>query len=185
MDEIVCDLYVLSGGGQELFRHPIVQPEEAWVVAETVTLAYVIDQLFRRIRRPDGREYANRDVAQWCEQWLGAHAGGGTFSPTYMGQLRSGKRANPTLSHLRALAAFFQVDPVLFVNEQGSMDLGSDRASSIRDQLNLAAALRDANVVGVALRAAALTPENIRKIEAEIAKLRDAQGKPDEEAPSS
>lgn len=154
-------------------------------MAETLTLAYVIDQLFRKIRRQDGREYANREVAQWCEQWLGAYAGGGTFSPTYMGQLRSGKRTNPTLSHLRALAAFFQVDPALFVNEHGSMDLESDRANSIRDQLNLAAALRDANVVGVALRAASLTPENIRKIEAEIAKLRDAQGGSNEESPHS
>lgn len=174
MDKSVCDPYVYLVGIQGLFRCPVGQPEVR-DVAETVTLASVIDQLFHKIRRPDGREHANREVARWCEQWLEAHVGGGSFSPTYLGQLRSGKRTNPTLSHLRALAAFFQIDPALFVNEHGSMDLESDRAASIRDQLNLAAALRDANVAGVALRAASLSPENIRKIEAEITKLRDAQ----------
>jgi transcriptional regulator with XRE-family HTH domain len=115
------------------------------VVAEAGTLADRIDKLFKTIRRPNGREHSNEEVARACG-----------FSKQYMGQLRRGESTNPTYQNLAALAAFFDVDVAYFFN--------SERAERIRADLELAAAIRDANVSALALRAASLSPADREKV---------------------
>jgi transcriptional regulator with XRE-family HTH domain len=109
-------------------------------------LAEKIEALFRVVRRPDHQPYSNEDVAAACRQ-----ATGESFSATYLWQLRTGRRDNPTKRHLEALAQFFDVPPAYFFD-----DAEGERIAS---QLELLGALRDANVRSVALRAVGLSPQ--------------------------
>ncbi|WP_320783577.1 helix-turn-helix domain-containing protein [Streptomyces sp. CRN 30] len=109
-------------------------------------LAEKIEALFRVVRRPDQQPYSNEDVAAACRQ-----ATGESFSATYLWQLRSGRRDNPTKRHLEALARFFDVPPAYFFDDE--------EGERIASQLELLGALRDANVRSVALRAVGLSPE--------------------------
>ncbi len=110
------------------------------------TLAGKIEALFRIVRRPGHQPYSNEDVAAACRE-----ATGESFSATYLWQLRTGRRDNPTKRHLEALAGFFQVPPAYFFDDE--------QGAEIAAQLELLGALRDAEVRSVALRAVNLSPE--------------------------
>lgn len=115
------------------------------------TLADKIDALFRVVRRPNREPYSHEEVARACRE-----ATGESFSATYLWQLRTGRRDNPTKRHLEALAQFFDV-PVgyFFDDEQGA---------AITKELELLGALRDAGVRSMALRAVNLSPEGAATI---------------------
>jgi transcriptional regulator with XRE-family HTH domain len=114
-------------------------------------LADRIDALFRVVRRPNREQYSHEEVARACRE-----ATGESFSATYLWQLRTGRRGNPTKRHLEALAKFFDVPVVYFFDdEQGDV---------IAKQLELLDALRDAEVRSVALRAVNLSPEGMGTI---------------------
>ncbi|KAA2253971.1 helix-turn-helix domain-containing protein [Solihabitans fulvus] len=114
-------------------------------------LAGKIDTLFRIVRRPNREPYSNEEVARACRE-----ATGETFSATYLWQLRTGRRDNPTKRHLEALAQFFQVPPAYFFDdEQGAV---------IAEELELLGALRDSGVRDVALRAVTLSPDGLATI---------------------
>ncbi|HEY9392258.1 MAG TPA: XRE family transcriptional regulator [Mycobacteriales bacterium] len=110
------------------------------------TLAARIDRLFGVVRRPDGQQYSHEEVARACRE-----ATGESFSATYLWQLRTGRRDNPTKRHLEALAAFFQVPPAYFFDDE--------QGAAIEAELDLLGALRDASVRNLALRAVSLSPE--------------------------
>ncbi|QMU71491.1 XRE family transcriptional regulator [Streptacidiphilus sp. P02-A3a] len=110
------------------------------------SLARKIDRLFEVVRRANREPFSNEEVARACRD-----ASGESFSTTYLWQLRTGRRDNPTKRHLEALAAFFQVPAAYFFDD--------GQAAEIADQLELLGALRDAGVRSVALRAVALSPE--------------------------
>jgi len=132
-------------------------------VAEGTTLAETIDRLFKTIKRSPTQEHSMEEVARWCADWL-AQRGGGTFSKEYVRQLRSGIATNPTKRHLEALAAFFDVDPAIF--------LDSERSREFQAELDLVAAFRDKGVSALALRAANLTADERRRVAAFIQGLR-------------
>src|SRR5690348_12440187 len=115
------------------------------------TLADKIDKLFQVVRRPNREPYSNEEVARACRE-----ATGESFSATYLWQLRTGRRDNPTKRHLEALAQFFQVPPAYFFEDEQS--------ERISEQLALLGALRDAGVRDVALRAVTLSPEGLGTI---------------------
>ncbi|MFF2073797.1 XRE family transcriptional regulator [Kitasatospora sp. NPDC058162] len=117
----------------------------------TSTLADKIDRLFQVVRRPDHEPYTHDEVARACRE-----ATGESFSATYLWQLRTGRRDNPTKRHLEALATFFQVSPVYFFDDQQSARIG--------EELALLSALRDAGVRDVALRAVALSADGLGTI---------------------
>jgi transcriptional regulator with XRE-family HTH domain len=117
----------------------------------TGTLAQKIDALFRVVRRPSHEPFSHEEVAKTCRD-----ATGESFSATYLWQLRTGRRDNPTKRHLEALAAFFQV-PVAYFFED-------DRGAAIAQELELLGALRDAGVRSMALRAVNLSPEGVGTI---------------------
>ncbi|MEU7908105.1 helix-turn-helix domain-containing protein [Actinoplanes sp. NPDC049118] len=130
--------------------------------AETGPLAQRIDKLFKTVR-PRGREYTYDEVAHGCE------AMAGTFSKTYVWQLRTGQRDNPTKRHLEALAAFFGVPVAYFFDDEA--------AAQIDSQLELAVALRDAAVRDIALRAMTMdeaTRRSVAQIVREISNIRDS-----------
>ncbi|MFG2296361.1 hypothetical protein [Streptomyces sp. NPDC048603] len=78
---------------------------------------------------------------------------GGTISGTYLWELAKGKKRNVTLEQLDVLAEFFGVPPEYFLNEE--------TAERVNAQLKLAAALRDARVRNLALRAEGLSAESL------------------------
>ncbi|MFJ8313014.1 MULTISPECIES: XRE family transcriptional regulator [unclassified Streptomyces] len=116
--------------------------------AEVQSLAERIEALFRTVRRPDRSPYSNEEVARSCRE-----SSGETFSATYLWQLRTGRRDNPTKRHLEALAAFFQVPVAYFFDDAAS--------ARIAEEVALLSAMRDAGVRDVALRAVSLSPDGL------------------------
>jgi transcriptional regulator with XRE-family HTH domain len=125
-------------------------------VAEASTLAETIQQLFKTIRKSPSQEHSMSVVAQWCAEWIRERDGQGTFSRQYLYDLRAGVKTNPGKRHLEALAAFFEVDPAIFFD--------SEKAKQIQADLELAAAIRDAGVSALALRAVGLTPADRQEV---------------------
>jgi transcriptional regulator with XRE-family HTH domain len=115
------------------------------------TLAEKIDTLFQVVRRPNREQFSHEEVAKACRK-----ATGESFSATYLWQLRTGRRDNPTKRHLEALAQFFHVPVAYFFDE--------DESLAIAKELELLGALRDADVRSMALRAVTLSPEGISTI---------------------
>lgn len=107
-----------------------------------------LNHLFATVRPADGEEASYREVAAAI-----AEQGGPTISPSYIYQLRSGIRENPTLRHVQALAKYFGVDVAYFTDD--------DFAEQTDAQLATLAAMRDAGVRSIALRAANLSPESL------------------------
>ncbi|WET77883.1 helix-turn-helix domain-containing protein [Amycolatopsis sp. QT-25] len=115
------------------------------------TLAEKIDKLFQIVLRPDREPYSHEEVAKACRE-----ATGESFSTTYLWQLRTGRRDNPTKRHLEALAQFFGVSPAYFFDDE--------RSAKIAEELALLGALRDAGVRDVALRAVTLSADGLDTI---------------------
>ena len=127
-------------------------------------LAQRIDHLFKSVR-PKGREYSYEEVARGCEALTP-----GTFSKTYVWQLRAGQRDNPTKRHLEALATFFGVPVAYFFDD--------DTADRVNSQLALAIAFRDANIRDIALRALEMddtTRQSLWRIVSEISGIQNAR----------
>jgi ESX-1-secreted protein regulator len=127
------------------------------------SLASKLDRLFQAVR-PGGRgEYSYQEVADSIRS-----EGGPTISATYLWQLRKGLRDNPTRNHLAALAKFFGVSPAYFFDE--------DTAEMVDAQLSLLAAMRDASVRTVALRAQGLSVESLAAVRVVIDHARRLEG---------
>jgi transcriptional regulator with XRE-family HTH domain len=118
---------------------------------QSQTLAAKIDALFRAVRRPSREQYSHEEVAKACRE-----ATGESFSATYLWQLRTGRRDNPTKRHLEVLAQFFQVPVAYFFDD--------DQGDAMAKELELLTALRDAGVRNMALRAVSLSPEAVGTI---------------------
>lgn len=129
-------------------------------VAET-TLADVIELLFDTIRRPDGSRHSMDDAAQFCTAWLADKYGGPAFSKQHLAQLRAGDQPDPTIRRMEALAAFFDVDPVIFA-------LRSERSHEIRESLALVREYADvidgAGIQALAMRHGRITAGDRSKI---------------------
>ncbi len=128
----------------------------------TGSLAYKLNRLFETLHPGHRGEYTLQEVIDGIHQ-----RGGPTLSMTYLWQLRHGVRDNPTKQHLEALADFFGVNPAYFFDAAA--------ADRIDAQLDLLAAMRDADVRDLALRASELTPDGIRAIASVIDHIRLAE----------
>jgi transcriptional regulator with XRE-family HTH domain len=127
-------------------------------------LAAKLDRLFTTMRPSPDREYTHDEVAQA----ISSTAEGPSISATYVWQLRTGRRDNPTKRHLEALAAFFGVQPAYFFDDA--------RAGEIERQLALVAAMRDAGVRSVALRASGLSQQSIDALLLMVERVRVLEG---------
>lgn len=129
------------------------------------SLAQKLDHLFATVRPREGREASYRDVATAITD-----RGGPTISPSYIWQLRSGVKDNPTLKHLQALASYFGVETAYFFDDEATERVDSELA--------LQTAMRDAGVRAVALRAEGLSPESLELVLTVIDGARRLQNQP-------
>lgn len=116
--------------------------------------ARTLDGLIRPRPRPDGRAgvMSNEQVAEE----VNALAGRDVVSGTYVWQLRTGRRRNPSLEAITALADYFKVSPSDFLD---------DKARQLGDEeLRLITALQDAGVSELAARAVGLSPKTLQSI---------------------
>ncbi|MFH8747474.1 helix-turn-helix domain-containing protein [Streptomyces rimosus] len=125
---------------------------------ETFSIASRLDHLFRCVRPPGQGEYSYSAAAEAIRAQQGV-----SISHTYIWQLRTGRRDNPTIQHLTALAKFFGVPVSYFLN--------AEAAQQIDTELELLAALREADVTEIALRAADLSPDSRESMTAMIRKI--------------
>ena len=127
------------------------------------TFAERLGNLFHTVPGPRGGEYSLEEVAAGIR----AH-GGPTISASYIWQLRKGVKDNPTKKHMEALADFFGVPVSYFLDD--------DDAVRIDAELAMLAALRDAGVRRVALRAAGLSPKSLSAIQVIVERARELEG---------
>lgn len=74
------------------------------------TFAELLEDLFRRRRRPDGRRYSLRDVAIA----MSSATNPVQISHQYLSMLLRGEQRNPTLEVIEGLCLFFDVPPAYF-----------------------------------------------------------------------
>ncbi|GAA2052396.1 helix-turn-helix domain-containing protein [Catenulispora yoronensis] len=127
------------------------------------SLADRLDRLFRTMHPAGRAEYTYEEVAAAIRE------SGTMISHTYVWQLRKGMRDNPTMRHLEGLARFFGVPTSYFLDED---------TAEIDAQLQLLAALREAPVRTIALRAADLSPAGLAAIQAMVEHARSLEGLP-------
>ncbi|WP_433825064.1 helix-turn-helix domain-containing protein [Actinoplanes sp. CA-015351] len=107
------------------------------------SIAGKLDRLFRATGRP---EPSYMVIAEAIRAGQGV-----AISHTYIWQLRTGRRDNPTVQHLTALARYFGVPVAYFLDDE--------MARRVDGQLELLRSLRDAGVTEIALRAADVSPQ--------------------------
>lgn len=127
------------------------------------SLAGKLDLLFRTKHAGGEAEVKYRDVALAL-----AERGGPTVTETYLYMLRTGRRTNPRVELLSALAGYFEVPLSYFFED--------DATGPVSSQLRLLAAMRDAGVDQVALRAADLSPAGRDQLAQLIEQLRKSEG---------
>lgn len=132
------------------------------------TLAGRLDLLFRTRHAAGQPEPGYQEVADAL-----ATDGGPTVGGAYLYMLRTGRRINPRVELLVALARYFQVPASYFVDED---------ASDLTEQLELLAALRDNDVQQLALRTQGLSAGSRRALATMIEQLRHAEGLDNSEA---
>ena len=128
------------------------------------SIADKLDRLFQRVRPAGQGEYSHSAVAEAIREQQGI-----SVSHTYIWQLRTGRRDNPTIQHLTALATFFGVPVAYFLDDEESRKIDSE--------LELLAALRDTGVTEIALRAADLSPSSRETISQMILKVWELENK--------
>ncbi|HEV2236611.1 MAG TPA: helix-turn-helix transcriptional regulator [Ktedonobacterales bacterium] len=126
------------------------------------SLAQKLDRLFKTIRREDGREYTYRDIAAEIERRCQIKV-----SPSYVWQLRTGQRDNPTIRHIEALATVFGISPQYFLDDA--------EAAQTAEELALLAALRDSAVRQLALRAQGLSHESLAPVRELVERVRELE----------
>jgi transcriptional regulator with XRE-family HTH domain len=130
---------------------------------DRATLADRLDRLFVTVH-PKGRgPYSYEEVASGIRR-----QGGPTISASYIWQLRTGAKDNPTKRHLEALSGFFGVKPAYFFDDEES--------ERIAAELDALAAMRDAGVRSVALRASGLSDKSLKIISEFIERARELEG---------
>jgi transcriptional regulator with XRE-family HTH domain len=144
------------------------QPE-----ARGTSLADKLNRLFATVHPPGRGPYSNREVE------AAIRAAGGSISEQYLWLLRNGRKDNPTIKHIEALARFFDVPVAYFFD-----DSVAERYDA---ELRLLAALRDAQVRRIALRAMSVTPEALSSVAEILEQLpkRRAAGSPSSAEPWS
>jgi transcriptional regulator with XRE-family HTH domain len=127
------------------------------------TLAERLDHLFRTAHPENRGPYTAKEVAEA----INLAAGEDVISHSYVWQLRTGKKDNPTRKHIQALAAFFKVSPLYFFGED------DDPVES-----EIKRALRDEHVRDTALLAAGLSEQTLKAIQDMLNRARTLEGLP-------
>lgn len=125
--------------------------------------AELLDGLFKRHTKPNGRPYANDDVASWIEANQGV-----SISQSYIWMLRNGTRDDPRRSHIEALAAFFGVPAGYFMDEATYREVERDRTATSMPQSDIKVPQARAGQPGVLLRQVSNLSPALRSIVGEL-----------------
>ncbi|MFJ7773444.1 Secondary metabolite protein [Streptomyces sp. NPDC097107] len=129
--------------------------------------AELLDYLFREVH-PKGRgPYTYAEVSKGIRDTSGV-----AISASAIQQLRTGTNTNPKMQTIRALAAFFGVNPGYFFDEEEA-----ERQSA---EIQVVAAMRDQGVRRVALRANGLSTSSLHMLNTVIDQARRLEGMPEE-----
>ena len=126
------------------------------------SIAGKLDRLFRTTGGPEPSHMA---VAEAIRDGQGV-----PISHTYIWQLRTGRRDNPTVQHLTALAGSFGVPVAYFLDDE--------LAARVDSQLELLRSLRAAGVTEIALRAADVSPRGREAISEAIRQVWESEHPP-------
>ena len=143
-------------------------------LSEQLTLAEKIDRLFAT-RHPAGRgPYTLREVAELVTERELQKPRRGDGEPvkisfSYLSQLRTGSKNNPSFRQLAALAEFFGVPTTYFTGSEPQVD-------QIDAELALTAAMRDRGIRDLVLRASHLTPAGLRALAGVLQGLENVPG---------
>jgi transcriptional regulator with XRE-family HTH domain len=133
------------------------------------SLALRIDRLVRSYLNPKGREYSYREVAAAISKSEGSHRRGEAISAAYIWGLRTGVKENPTLKHLQALSAFFQVAPSFFFDEE---------LTQVPEDSRILAATARGPVRRLAVAVLELSEESLAAVIHLVSHLRELEGLP-------
>lgn len=143
--------------------------DEAPPQPRRTTFAQKLDHLFRSVHPRDRGEFSYREVAKAIEEREGP-----VISASYLHQLRTGRKDNPTKRHIEVLATFFGVPPAYFFDD--------GLAEKVDAQLELLTSMRRASVRNIALRADPLSDESLRVIAEMVNRARQLEGVKDRPA---
>jgi transcriptional regulator with XRE-family HTH domain len=124
-------------------------------------LARRLDHLFRTVHPADRKAFTPAEVAAA----INGAAGERVTSGTYLWQLRTGRRDNPTYKVVAGLAEFFGVSPTYFF-EDTAVERGAMPPEVV-------AALQDDAVRDIALRAAGLSEDSLKVIAETVSLARE------------
>lgn len=123
-----------------------------------------LDRLFRTVHPEERGPFTPAEVAEAINE----AAGEKVISATYLWQLRTGRRSNPTYRHLLGIARFFGVSPRYFFPDDDA------RRGDLPAEVILA--LRDDDLREMALRAAGLSERSLRAIRDMVESARAVEG---------
>lgn len=134
----------------------------------TPASARIAERLTRLIEivHPPGRRYSTREIAKTINDRAGRHV----MSHTWLNDLQRGVELDPGIKRLEALAAFFGVTLLYFVDD--------DVALRTSQQLEMLAALRDHGVRSMALRSPGLSDRSLSAIVGMMDNAREIEGLP-------
>lgn len=98
------------------------------------TVAEKLTRLFEVLHPVGGREVSTREIARRVKEQ------GGSISPTYVSELKNGKKTNPSLEQIKWLAAAFGVSAGYFTDDEVAerVDAELDRLASHQENRQLA-----------------------------------------------
>jgi len=139
--------------------------------AEDAPLPFVaqrLDLLFRMASEKAGRKVGAGAVADG----INAAAGEKVIEQSYIWQVRTGRKDNPSYKVLAQLADYFGVHPAFFFPDDGENAIGPD----------LQVALRDERIRNLALLAAGLSDPSIEAVTMIAKNSRSLEGLPERSA---
>ncbi len=116
----------MDGSGEALGAPKV--PRRPRTVAEKLT------RLFAVLHPVGAREVSTREIARRVKEQ------GGSISPTYVSELKNGKKTNPSLEQIKWLAAAFGVSAGYFTDDEVAerVDAELDRLASHQENRQLA-----------------------------------------------
>lgn len=100
--------------------------------------------------------------------------GSTSISPSYLSQLRSGQKSNPSARTVESLARFFRVQPDFFFD--------TDYARHMEHDLEMLTKMRDSGVRAIAARAFDLSVQGQETVRSMVELVRRSEGLPSDRA---
>ncbi|GAA1991335.1 helix-turn-helix domain-containing protein [Amycolatopsis minnesotensis] len=134
-------------------------------MSEPKSFAALLWHLIETVHPPDRPPYSYREIAAGIEA-----RGGTTMSSTYINQLATGKRENPGINAVQALADFFGVPIGYFADDAVTEEINA--------QLRAITQWRDGEALATAERIMSLEPRDRRTVTSLLDSLESYEAQP-------